>query len=369
MKLWVLTLPLLLGLLAGCNEEKLPKPDSSEPVFEVKGAIDDQPRVIQAGKAEYFMHTYFTRDSNNQYYLTGQFGNPECKYCPESLKIQLPAYRNAKGELNVKEALRKGERTYYSPVKGRRVSFNAIPSEDANTRKFTWSFGDDRSSVKKDPTHFYPSSGPDTFTTTLRVNYDNGQCIATTARKIPMDENACRVNYNVKHVNQTEIVFESLVKNMDRPVNYRWFKEETLISKVAHPTFDFLKPGSYQVCLKAKGASGCSAERCQRVEVFADGCNANFNYTVSDDTANVDLSYVNISWRDQQGKRYKTGKNQQPDESYFRVLNSESYQENRNGNPTYRLKVEFDCMVYAADGSKKHLKDFKGTIAVAYPQN
>ncbi len=369
MKLWVFILPVLSGLIAGCNEEKLPKPDAGDPTFEVKGVIDGKSRSIQAGKAEYFMHTYFTSDSNNQYYLTGQFGNPKCRNCPKSLKIQIPSYRNAKGELNLEEALREGERSYYQPVKGRKVSFNAISNKDGAAKKFTWSFGDDRSSVKKAPTHFYPSSSRDTFTTTLRINYNNGACVARTSRKISLEENACRVNYQVKHVNQTEIVFESLVRNIDRPVRYRWFKENTLISKVAHPTFDFLKPGSYKVCLKASGASGCSTQRCQEVEVFADGCNANFNYMVSDDTARVDLSYVNISWRDEQGKVYITGKHEQPDRSYFRILKAKPYQENRRGQPTYKLEVEFDCMVYAADDSKLRLKAFKGTIGVAYPEN
>ena len=365
MKRGILLLIISAGLLSGCEKEKLPDPAATNPVFTVEGSIDGQARTISAGRDDYYLHTYFTSDSNNRYNLTGQFGKPECRDCPQSLKIELPAFQDARGELNLDEALQTGERSYYNPVRGKTVTFKPV-SEGPGSRTYRWNFGDGRSSVKRAPEHHYPLGGEGEYTTTLRINHNNGQCVATTTRNVVLDQAECRVNYQVQPVNQTEVIFESDVGNIDRPLSYRWFRGDTLMSKVADPTYDFREPGTYEVCLIVEAASGCSASRCQQVDVFANGCNANFNYEISGDTARVDPAFLNISWRAEDGTLYQTGKNQQPEESYFRIVEAEPYQKNRDGLPTYRLKVEFDCMVYSGN-DRKHLKDFKGTMAVAYP--
>ncbi len=367
MRLWILIACVILTSMTSCQQEELPDPNGNEPVFGVEGKIAGEPRQLEAGREGYFMHTFFTKDSINQYNLTGQLGEPECKDCPGSLKIELPALYKAKEGLNISEALGKGARSYYNPVPMRKVNFQAFP-DSQGTKAYFWKLGDSRTSNAPAPSHFYDANGPDTVTTTLRITYNNGQCVATSAQQIKLKPGRCRVNYRAKPVNQTEVIFHSETPHLQEPLSYRWYHGETLISKVAHPTYDFQKPGVYEVCLEVTGASGCSAQRCQRVDVFEDGCNANFNYQVAEDTTMADFDFINISWRNEEGKLYKTGKQQQPESSYFRILKSKPYEQNRKGYPTQKLTVAFDCMVYAADGSKKHLKDFKGTIAVAYPE-
>ena len=354
-----------LSLLAGCDRDELPEPASTNPTVTVEGAIDGQSRTIAAGKDNYYLHTYFSSDSNNLYNLTGQFGQPECRDCPQSLKIELPAHQNAEGDLNLDEALKTGTYTYYNPARGKTVAFEPV-ADGSGSREFLWDFGDDRSSVKRAPTHHYASAEEQDYTTKLRINYNNGECVATTSQELVFDEDACRVNYQVRPINGTEVIFESSPKNIDRPLSYRWYRGDTLMSKSANPTYDFRKPGMYEVCLVVESSSGCSATRCQQVDVFAEGCNANFKYNVKSDTTAVDPAFINITWRDQDGTLYQTGRNKQPEDSYFRIVDAEPYQKNRNGQPTYRLDVEFDCIVYA-DDDRKRLKDFKGTIAVAYP--
>lgn len=365
MKQVTLILAISALLLAGCEEEELPEPASTSPVFTVEGTIDGQSRTISAGADDYYLHTYFTSDSNNQYRLTGQFGKPDRRDAPQSLKLELPAHQDAQGELNLEEALQTGERNYYNPVRGKMVAFDPIPN-GPGSRKLLWDFGDGYTSVKRSPVHHYSSAEGNNYTATLRINYNNGECVVTTTRDIQLDQQQCRVNYQVQPVNQTEVIFESDVGNIDRPLSYRWFRGDTLMSKAANPTYDFREPGTYEVCLVVEGRSGCTATRCQQVDVFAEGCNANFKYNVKSDTTAVDPAFINISWRDQEGTLYQTGRNKQPDDSYFRIVDAEPYQKNRNGQQTYRLDVEFDCVVYAAN-DRKRLKDFEGTMAVAYP--
>lgn len=358
----------LIGISA-CDKKELPeKSEAGEPRFTITGSVDGDAKAINAGKDDYYMYTYFTSDSNNRYQLTGHFSETNCKDCPESLKIELPAFRNAKGQFNLDQALSEGGHTYYNPSEAYKVQFEAIPDTD-HSAAFTWDFGDEKSSRLKVPTHYYPvSDGSTEYEAELKINYDNGSCIKTATRSIRMEQRDCRVNFTAEPLNHSEVTFESRVENLDSPIDYFWFKDETRMSKVANPTHDFKAPGTYDVCLQVEGASGCSVKRCRKVDVFDKGCNANFNYTVSSNTTKVDREFVNISWWDKAGNRYSTGKNKQPETSYFRILEAKKYEENENGKPTYQLKVEFDCVVYSGD-QKKRLKDFQGKMAVAYPGN
>ncbi len=366
MKYGILILLIIITGLAGCEQEELPEPNANDPVFFLSGSIEGKSDSLKAGEAGYYLYTYFTSDSNNQYRLTGHFSPTGCKDCPESLKIELPAHKNSEGRLNLDEALQTGDHSFYNPSPVYEVKFNAIPKGPA-PRSYMWDFGDSRSAKKKNITHYYPVDGPEDYQTALRINYNNGECIRTISKQVDLTDQKCRTNFTVNPINQTEVIFQSEVNNLDTPASYRWYTDSLLISKAKDPTYDFQDPGVYKVCLEAEGQSGCTANYCQRVDVFSKGCNGNFRYRVKGDTTWVDPAFVNITWRDENGTLYKTGRNQQPDESYFRILEAKPYENNENGEPTYKLKVEFDCRVYSS-GSSKRLKDFKGFIAVAYPE-
>lgn len=367
MKNFIVTFCLSFLGLTACKQEELPDPTSDEPVFQASGTIDGQPHTIQAGEDDYYMHTSFSSDSNNLYQLTGHLKQVDCQECVKSLKIEFPAQMNAKEELNLGGALKTGEHTYYDPYPAYKVNFNPVP-KGPDPRSFLWDFGDEVSSHKKQPSHYYPVTGKDEYPASLRINYNNGECISTSTQKVSLEQESCRANYEAEPINQTEVKFTSDARNLTPPLEHRWYKGGLLISKVADPTHDFHNPGVYEVCLEVSGASGCSATRCREIDVFSKECNANFKYAIEEDTVKVDPAFVNIAWRDADGTLYKTGKNEQPDRSYFKILKAEPYEANKNGYPTYQLKVAFDCMVYSGNQSKR-LKDFEGTVAVAYPRD
>lgn len=365
MRQYKLLLLLSLILFTACQEEELPEASNEKPIFALEGTVDEQRRTLTAGQEEYYMHSDFTRDSNNRFQLIGHLGPVQCRDCPQSLKIALPAYRKADGSLNLEEALKPGEHEFYNPEPVFEVKLTAIPNGPGDAQ-FQWDFGDKRTARQKAPTHYYPANGQGSYKARLKTVYDQGACVRTTSRTIALDSQDCRANFTVEPVNGREVIFQSQVQKLNPPVDYRWFKDSTLISKVADPTHDFNEPGLYEVCLQATGASGCVATRCRKVDVFDKGCNANFRYTVADEVQSVDPSFINITWWDAEGKRYETGKQEQPEASYFRIVEAEPYQENREGQPTHRLKVEFDCMVYS-ENDRKRLNGFKGTVAVAHP--
>lgn len=105
MKTPIYILILVLLLSVGCKKKKYPETvEAGESPFYLRLKIDSQPLEINAGKDNYYMYSYISRDTANVFGLVGEFKQAGCTICPNSLKIEVkdskPSLPNAGININ-----------------------------------------------------------------------------------------------------------------------------------------------------------------------------------------------------------------------------------------------------------------------------
>ncbi|MEL7065169.1 MAG: hypothetical protein AAFP00_15620 [Bacteroidota bacterium] len=86
----------------------------------------------------------------------------------------------------------------------------------------------------------------------------------------------------------------------------------------------------------------------------------------------AELRRIYLIYTDNDGKRYTTDYFEgQPDESFFELLDWETYKEDPDGQATVKLDVAFQCRLFQVDDESNFidLNGAKASFAVAYPED
>ena len=93
---------------------------------------------------------------------------------------------------------------------------------------------------------------------------------------------------------------------------------------------------------------------------------ANFTYTVEEILSPAMPGEVAIQWVDDAGVVWRSDRDTQFSSSFFQVFESEPYLRNENNQETYKMRVEFACIIFNPDGLGRSFMG-AGVIAVARP--
>ncbi len=93
---------------------------------------------------------------------------------------------------------------------------------------------------------------------------------------------------------------------------------------------------------------------------------ANFTHTVEEILSPAMPGEVAIQWVDDAGVVWRSDRDAQFSSSFFHVLESEPYLRNENNQETYKMRVEFACILFNPDGLGRSFSG-AGVIAVARP--
>ncbi|MEL6650366.1 MAG: hypothetical protein AAFQ87_06110, partial [Bacteroidota bacterium] len=86
----------------------------------------------------------------------------------------------------------------------------------------------------------------------------------------------------------------------------------------------------------------------------------------------AELRRIYLIYTDNDGKRFTTDYFEgQPDESFFELLDWETYKEDPDGQATVKLDVAFQCRLFQVDDESNFidLNGAKASFAVAYPED
>lgn len=87
---YIIIVMAILFVATGCKKKTYPQSVSAEEnPFYLKLLFDGKPVDINAGKDNYYMYSYITRDSSKIYSLVGEFKQNNCSVCPNSMRVQI----------------------------------------------------------------------------------------------------------------------------------------------------------------------------------------------------------------------------------------------------------------------------------------
>ncbi|MBK8566211.1 MAG: hypothetical protein IPN76_23430 [Saprospiraceae bacterium] len=81
----------------------------------------------------------------------------------------------------------------------------------------------------------------------------------------------------------------------------------------------------------------------------------------------LQFSAATIIYSDDAGNKYRSDRQPQPSDYYFKILEVSDYDENEKGEKTKKISLEFTCRVWNESGEHIDIREGRAVIAVSYP--
>jgi PKD repeat protein len=344
--------------------------DTDKPVFYFSGNVNYVPVKIEAGVNDYYMYSFYKKDSNNVYNFFGQLKQINCINCVNQIKFQINDYTTSSSvNTDIKKSFTEN---YYpflknSPQDGTPNNFlvNFRPQHSGNNTaiNYMWDLGDGTKSNSDFITHTY--SYPGYYDVNCTVNFLNScTSIYSTKLAVGMPDSA-----------QSFITIDTISGNFisltgrgnGNTTGYLWdFGDGSTNSTVKVVSHTYSQPGVYKVVLQTTDSLLGSASVSKNIvtENYL-GCAADFAYEKQPLYNAFAFSNIMITWTDNLGVEYTSKKVNQPLGSYFKIVSIEDYSDNENKEPTKKLHIQFSCVL--SDGTYKvKIHNGDAVIAVSY---
>lgn len=371
----ILIVLVFLGiLLKACSIRPLPDGEDGDVRFVMSGNLTNQGNFERkAGFEGQFLHTGFDQEENLAVYW-GKFGQEGCINCADAIEIR---FRDLDDDVladavHMDSLLGEGYREFFvkDGVAGRKkktVSFTN-ESRSLGSPTYRWDFGDGTTSSQPNPIHIYDDPDLQEVRVCLETIDANG-CIKEVCNDIQLGDSACTLNFtHTLDPNSTYVKFESEVTGAP-PFDYEWSFGDGGRATLGNPGYFYPRVGQYEACLTATDALGCSITLCKKIEVDPALCEHNFSYRIGNVPSKdvKQFGRVEVIYTDPNGVRFTSAMEEQPETSYFEVLDRVPYERNASGQSTYAFNGRIACVLWNEDGNAIVLKEGKVDGAVAYP--
>lgn len=371
----------LILLFSHCRKIELPPPDAGVPVFALQARLDGVPLEISAGDSSYVLRASFRADSLGVPVYQGAFRELGCASgCRPAISFSV---RGAgPGPARPEAELQPGRYAYLQPLadsteiiyKAQFAGMHEASTVDAPL-SYRWDFGDGSTSNLQNPEHLYPDDSP----RLVRLESRNGNgCASYKEKRIAFEPQPvpCEVDFVIQPAQgafPAEAVMEGPLSNYEA---WSWFEgDSSLIAN--YPLPQLVPQDTLEQCLTATTIDGCQAQSCQSVFLnsFQDFeyCATDFSYQVEVDTffmpAPDQYGTVWVEYTDESGRLFSSAFGAQDSQgaAFFDIIAREPFEPNENGQPTVKLEISFQCLLYGAGGQLFGTLSGTGVIAVAHP--
>lgn len=351
---------LFLVLLYGCA--KKPYPDSvssNDPQYLVTAEIGNEQVKLAAGVDGYYLYSDLKVDAVNVNVVSGEYRATACNNCV-ALKVEVRDYKATSSDaMNTDSLFKHGVRAYITDAttKVYPVSFQSTYNKAA--KNYLWDFGDGSTSNEINPTHNYRLPGK--YNVKVKA-ISQGGCESTALNEVTVGETTAFTNAIIK--DSLGATYYRAETTLEGALTYFWEfgNGDTLTTKNKVITYKHKINGSYLVALTVKSTSGVSKRVMANVVTSGDAssCAVNMRVRAQTPTDRLDLSRVNVIWKDAAGREW-TSVGEQTN-SVFEILSSEPAGTNENGKPIYKVRVQFNCQLYN-NGNVLNVKNANATIA------
>ncbi|MFO0322627.1 MAG: PKD domain-containing protein [Bacteroidota bacterium] len=362
-------------LLTCCKKKELPENvDLNSPQFGFTGTINGTTINLKAGIDDYYMYSNYTQDNNGVYHFLGNLKKADCVNCPNSIAIEINDHKVS--ALNGISGADSAFSFKYYPI----MSGNPIPilfrasfysSFNKLAKSYLWDFGDGKSSKSQNPNHVFKGAGKYNVCLTAVDILDCGNSICNTqviGNIGPVCTASITFSLGGVQTNTINLALSSIIGLP--PYQFQWDFGDGNKSTLPTPFHVYAQHGRYPVSLQVvDGKKDTANANYNYVTRFEGPCTVNYFMTSLNAITNpFALSNITIKWTDGEGKVFSSNdllQSSQPSSSYFKLLKSEDYQNNVNGQKTKKLTIQFSCTVFNGTSSLL-IENAQAIIAVGY---
>ncbi|MBK8846347.1 MAG: hypothetical protein IPO27_07135 [Bacteroidetes bacterium] len=363
----------IVFIAASCKKEKIDATiEIGDPVFYIEGTIKGQPFKYTAGNDNYYMNTGFVADNNNVLWLSGTFGKEDCNGCNNSLKIELSDYKNRNGGLidDIGTVLQAGNLQYFDittqPFFRYSFAVDSILKLIPNYT-FIWKEGGVQlASGKQTNIDFTVGSTKDITLET--VNNLNG-CVSTVSNVINSDSLMCEGLFDYSFLDSNKVKFN--FKGQTNNTQYFWYINNFTAGTNASMTTTLSMDSLYNVYLETVNTNTACTTQFNKQLVIGNGtmCFAGYNYTrqyFKDDL----FSKIKLTYTNETGTTYVSYNTKQPATSFFKLIKSDEYENNKKGEATMKIEANIKSWLYNMQNSNDSIEIVSNecVFGIAYPK-
>ncbi len=352
------------------------------PVFFLDAMFDGSPKLIEAGRDEFFMYTSFTKDNFDVYTFIGKFGKlGSCLTdCTEDFTFFIRDSKASPDEVlpfqSEAELLIGNYGFLDDSIPPVTYAYEVIVTDHSvysgELLNTDWDFPG-----LEDV--YTTGEWSDTITTlgveaSLSIEiFDGCSNVYNTILTNNSNENCFYpIDFNIDTASIAGVYELTPVPLAGSPddLTYSWFQSSF------EPGLLFEDDGTY--CVTITDVGGCSHQRCVTITNVAGGldeigyCSAGFSYeinqvTIAPTVQDFDFTNVTLNYTDRNDILYSSAFQPQPESSYFELLSVNEFDFNEQNYPTLQLVVRFDCLLFNANGDELIVKDASASLGIAYP--
>lgn len=360
---------ILTGFLSvTCNKIELPLNPAETPIFEMKATFGNQAVNLAAGVDGLELDTRFISENLDVLILQGELKKKNCNPpCPTSLRLSLRQNRqDFLGNSGI--GLNPGRRPFYREARDSFIvhgkSLSQLPNSGSGRYDFGWTLNDKKVADKEIVS--FPFNPQIKNTVCLYVSHPDGskasQC-QVIDYSVKDSFPGLKVSIEPQYNSNRGWTLVPKVRGLG-PFKYKWDNK----SADAVQELDPKQASSH--CVTVQDARGNTASAC--VDFNPEGkvkCRADFELTADISRLNQWTQYntTEIVFVNEGGQKYLSSLMPQPASSVFEILESAPFEENAQQQPTRKLKIHFDLLLFGPDRTAIPFKG-TGTIAVAHPK-
>ena len=379
------------ALLASCQKIDV-EPVDGTPIFSAAAEVDGVSKNWQAGVEDYYMFTEFEKDANDVYVFTGRLQRDSCNAgCGESLTIRVRDFQQVlQGNPDIETALKPGVYFFKNETTDSlawvldtsvfyQAGFDASASiTPTGTALFNWNFGGLGAATGLSPAFDFAQLDQP-VPVTLSMTSNNVGCSSSQTRivqKTTPNANPCGVQIFVENDSTGLGTIMTAVAEGTAPFAYSWSNGS--VGQVIALPFNQQPQAAVTVTDALGSVSTSSLSFFSNPGSLPQYCSAAFSYEVEEvmemdsmlvfiPEDSLQFSKITIEYTDANGKLYRSNRQAQAGFSYFKILSTEDYDPNENGEKTKKLSIRFACRMWDGQGNFIEIKNGEAVIAVAYP--
>jgi len=372
----IVLLIIVLSAIVSCNKKNLPAEPNAPVVFYLKGDIDNQPIILEAGNSNYYLNTSFFWDTNQvcrfKSDLYDRSCSSSCKGYAVSIILNDSKISLKDSKVNLDIALRTGMYLFNEkdlPSTHYLVDLTPETPNGAN-ETFNWTV-QNQFSAPLTSNLYCPAFTLDANKVyNISLNYDDG--------------NACNaVHQNIYKLGAPVQTTISATRNLSAPgatydfscqitgkapFQYLWNFGDGNNSNLPNPSHQYqvILNGRSTVTLQVVDANSDTCKSYHQVQTSGDpSCDANFVASLKPLPDTKAFNTITIIITDPNGKVYSTKNLNQPSSSFFEITEINDYIKNAENLPTKRMRANLNCVL--SDGVNQiKLTNAQVSMAFAY---
>ena len=158
--------------------------------------------------------------------------------------------------------------------------YNFVDQSAGNVVKWNWDFGDGKSSLERNPLHFYSHAGDLVMvclTTATSDGCESSYC-TTFIVGVPVIPTECKTDFTIVMSESLPPVYLFIPDTLDSIASCFWEFGDGSFSYEITPSHQYEFGGNYVVCLNLTSTDGCSAYKCDTLQAvgFNNECKASW---------------------------------------------------------------------------------------------